>query len=59
MEPRQKYHLETVSIKILGDLNRFYGIQTSPSASVMAQNIQLFGPREEEADLRRTCFEGW
>ena len=24
----------------------FYGIPTSPSASVMAQNIQLFGPRE-------------
>ena len=23
-----------------------YGIPTSPSASVMAQNIQLFGPRE-------------
>ena len=29
-----------------GDLNRFYGIPTSPSASVVAQNIQLFGPRE-------------
>ena len=46
MEPQQKYRLETVSIKILGGLNRFYGIPTSPSASVMAQNIQLFGPRE-------------
>ena len=45
-EPRQKYGLGTVSIKILGALNRFYGIPTSPSASVMAQNIQLFGPRE-------------
>ena len=33
-----------VSIKILwgGGLNRFNGIPTSPSASVMAQNIQLF-----------------
>ena len=29
-----------------GGLNRFYRIPTSPSASVMAQNIQLFGPRE-------------
>ena len=29
-----------------GGLNRFYGIPTSPSASIMAQNIQLFGPRE-------------
>ena len=33
------------SVKITG-LNRFYGIPTSPSASIMAQNIQLFGPRE-------------
>ena len=29
-----------------GGLNRFYGYPTSPSASIMAQNIQLFGPRE-------------
>ena len=29
-----------------GGLTRFYGIPTLPSASVMAQNIQLFGPRE-------------
>ena len=34
------------SIKILGGLNRFYGIPTSPSDSVMAQNLQLFSPRE-------------
>ena len=40
------YRLGTVSIKILGGLNRFYGYPTSPSASIMAQNIQLFGPRE-------------
>ena len=45
-EPQQKYRLGTVSIKILGGLNRFYGYPTSPSASIMAQNIQLFGPRE-------------
>ena len=25
---------------------KHYGIPTSPSASIMAQNIQLFGPRE-------------
>ena len=31
---------------ITGGLNRFYGIPISPSASIMAQNIQLFGPRE-------------
>ena len=30
------------SVKITGGLNRFYGIPTSPSASIMAQNIQLF-----------------
>ena len=29
-----------------GGFNRFYGYPISPSASVMAQNIQLFGPRE-------------
>ena len=44
-EPQQKYRLGTVSIKILGGLNRFYGRPTSPSASIMAQNIQMFGPR--------------
>ena len=40
-EPQQKYRLGTVSIKILGGLNRFYRRLTSPSASIMAQNIQL------------------
>ena len=45
-EPQQKYRLGTVSIKILGGLNRIYGRPTSPSASIMAQNIQLFGPRD-------------
>ena len=44
-EPQQKYRLGTVSIKILGGLDRFYRRLTSPSASIMAQNIQLFGPR--------------
>ena len=46
-EPQQKHRLGTVS-KITGGggLNRIYGIPTSPSTSVMAQNIQLFGPRE-------------
>ena len=43
-EPQQKC-LGTVSKKLLGGLNRFYGRPTSPSASIMAQNIQLFGPR--------------
>ena len=41
-EPQQKYRLGTVSIKILGGLNRFYRRLTSPSGSIMAQNIQLF-----------------
>ena len=48
-EPPQKHRLRTVSKKLHGGgwgLNWFYGIPTSPSASVMAQNIQLFGPRE-------------
>ena len=44
-EPQQKYRHGTVSIKILGGLNRFYRRLTSPSASIMDQNIQLFGPR--------------
>ena len=43
-EPQQKHRLGTVSKNLLG--GEFYGIPTSPSASVMAQNIQLFGPRE-------------
>ena len=44
-ESQQKCRLGTVSKKLLGDLNRFYGYPSSPSASIMAQNIQLFGPR--------------
>ena len=36
-EPQQKYRLGTVSIKILGGLNRFYRRLTSPSASIMAE----------------------
>ena len=49
-EPQQKYRLGTVSIKILGGLNRFYRRLTSPSAFIMARNIQLFGPRVERAE---------
>ena len=45
-EPQQKNRLGTVSKTLLGGLNRFYGYPTSPSASIMALNIQLFGPRE-------------
>ena len=45
-ELQQKHRLGTISKKILGGLNRLYGIPTSPSASVMAQNIQFCGPRE-------------
>ena len=45
-EPQQKCRLGTVSKKLLRGLNRFDGYPTSPSASVMAQKIQLFGPRE-------------
>ena len=44
-EPQQKHRLGTVS-KITGGLNRFYVIPTSPSASIVAQNIPLFGQRE-------------
>ena len=44
-EPQQKCRLGTVSKKILGGFNRFYGHPTLPSASIMAKNIQLFGPR--------------
>ena len=45
-EPQQKLRLGKVDKNLIGGLNRFYGIPTSPSASVMAQNIQLFGLRE-------------
>ena len=45
-EPQQKCRLGTVSKNLLGGLNRFYGYPISPSASIVAQNIQLFGPRE-------------
>ena len=38
-EPQQKHRLGTVSKKITGGLNRFYGYPTSPSASIMDQNI--------------------
>ena len=44
--PQQKYRLGMISIKILRGLNLIYRIPTPPSASVMAQNIQLFGPCE-------------
>ena len=42
-EPQQKCRLGTVSKILLGGLNRFYRRLTSPSASIMVQNIQLFG----------------
>ena len=38
-ESQQTCCLGTVSKKILGGLNRFYGYPTSPSTSIMAQNI--------------------
>ena len=44
-EPQQKCRLGTVSIKILGGLNRFYRRPTSPPASTTAQNTQPLGPR--------------
>ena len=47
-EPQQKCRLGTVNKILLGGLNRFYRRLTSPSASIMAQNIQLFGPRLEQ-----------
>ena len=52
-EPQHKCRLGTVSKKLLGGLNRFYRYPISPSASIMAQNIQLFGPRE---GLRETSL---
>ena len=39
LKPKSTFRLGTVSIKILGGLNQFYGYPTSPSASIMAQNI--------------------
>ena len=54
-EPQQKYRLGTVSIKILGGLNRFYGHPTSPSASIMAQNIQAI--MAKNLSWLKTCLE--
>ena len=54
-EPKNKYGQQITTTEVppwngqyknTGGLNRFYRIPTSPSASIMAQNIQLFGPRE-------------
>ena len=39
-EPQQKYHLETVSNRLLGGLNMFYWTQTSPNASYIDQSNQ-------------------
>ena len=52
-EPQQKYRLGTVSIKILGGLNRFYRRLTSPSASIMAQNTW------RSLGCRTTPLEHW
>ena len=38
-EPQQKHRLGMVSKKLLGGLNRFYGIPTSPSASIMGHKL--------------------
>ena len=38
-EPQQKYRLETVSIKILGGLNRFYG--TQPPSKKISNDQEL------------------
>ena len=38
--------LERSVLKYWGGLNRFDGYPSSPSASVVAQNIQLFGPHD-------------
>ena len=37
-EPQQKYRLGTVSIKILGGLNRFYGRQPRPQLLLYDKN---------------------
>ena len=39
-EPQQKYRLGTVSNRLMGGLNMFYWIQTSPSASAIVQPNQ-------------------
>ena len=40
-EPQQKYRLGTVSKRLLGGLNTFNWIQTSPSASAIVQPNQI------------------
>ena len=54
-EPQQKYRLGTVSIKILGGLNRFYRRLTLPSASIMAQNIQLLKHIDRDRANNQAC----
>ena len=44
-EPQQNCRLGTASKNYWVGLNWFYGYPTSLSASIMAQNIELFGPR--------------
>ena len=39
-EPQQKYRLGTVSNRLLEELNTFYWIQNSPSASAIVQPNQ-------------------
>ena len=52
-EPQQKYRIGTVSIKILGGLNRFYRRLTSPSASIMAQNKAYQTPTNRRIEKLR------
>ena len=46
-EPQQKHRLRTVSKKLLGGLKPVSREPNLPSASIMAQDMQLFGPRED------------
>ena len=48
--------LERSVKKLLGGLNRFYGYPISPSASIMAQNIQLFLKAYKKMESIGLCY---
>ena len=62
-EPQQKYRLGTVSIKILGGLNRFYRRLTKPLTNIsgpmheVQQNVSVVGYSDKVmAKVSINCF---
>ena len=55
-EPQQKYRLGTVSIKILGGLNRFYRRLTSPSDSKVQSTLNATDCCQTATNEKLICF---